>query len=346
MKIKKILISIILLSLFSGGLMSGMFDDLKKKNLKKELSKKKKAKEKSLKNDLLKQKELKLIAELTKEIEQMQKDIIAGDFKFNVKINDLMKLDLLDLTGLSVPKKKKKRRSKKKRKDISDKKFADDLREHCNSKAKSFDWRDYNIVPPIKQQGKCGSCYMFSAMASYESGYRLFYKKNIDVSEQHFLDCRGTGKCQGGWYGTVFEKMMKAGGMEEGRYPYSGKNSSCKVKSGSKYYSLNSGNIGRHLKMAKVSQIKEGLCKHGVLSTTVYVSRMFTAYSGGIFDENKRKKVNHAVNIVGWDDSKKSWLIRNSWGTKWGENGYMWIEYGSNNIGFGTVWVSPRELSE
>ena len=186
---------------------------------------------------------------------------------------------------------------------------------------------------------------MFAAMASYEAGYQLLYKKNIDVSEQHLLDCGGIGKCKGGWYGTVFRKMNSTGGMDENRYPYKGKASSCRVKSGSKYFELDNGHIGKYLKIASVAQIKEGICKYGVLSSALYVTRMFTAYSGGVFDEHsKAKGVNHAVNIVGWDDSKKSWLMRNSWGEKWGEKGYMWIEYGSNNIGTGTSWVLPREI--
>ena len=89
--------------------------------------------------------------------------------------------------------------------------------------------------------------------------------------------------------------------------------------------------------------MKDAICKYGPIAACVKVTEPFQAYVGGIFDENARtagpKDINHAITIVGWDDSKKAYLIKNSWGTEWGEKGYMWIEYGCNNIGYGATWV-------
>jgi len=338
MKIRTPLLLLAFITVFSGSLLSGMLDDFIKKNGKDIPDFKKQIPD--FKNELDKFK---------KEIENMQSEIISKGMKFRVDMNDQMKKQISDITGLIVPPKKKKEEPEnsdkaKKKPEEPEKKIADDLRKNCDPKAQSFDWRKYGIVSPIRQQGTCGSCYMFSAMASYESAYSLLYKKNIDMSEQQFLDCKNIGQCNGGWYGTVFDKMQNSGGIEEVLYPYQGKTSSCQVKSDDKYFTIESGNVGAYLAIASVDEIKEGLCKHGVLSSAVYATRMFTAYSGGVFDEHaKVNGVNHAVNIVGWDDTKKSWLLRNSWGENWGEKGYMWIEYGSNNVGTGTTWVSPRE---
>ena len=308
--------------------------------------------------DEFKNQNTKLLSDFKKEIADMQSEIVERNLKFRVEMNEQMKQEISNITGLVIPKKKdvrpdkpdeknKEEQAKKeeqKKSEEPEKKEIDDQRKYCNPKSASFDWRKYGIVSPVRQQGTCGSCYMFSAMASYEAGYNLFYKKNVDVSEQHFLDCQNIGKCQGGWYGSVFDKMTKSGGLEEAIYPYKARNSTCSVKSGEKYFAMDSGYIGEYLKMASVEEIKEGLCKHGVLSSAVFATRMFTAYAGGIFDEHaKVSGVNHAINIVGWDDSKKAWLMRNSWGEQWGEKGYMWIEYGSNNIGTGTTWVAPLE---
>lgn len=80
------------------------------------------------------------------------------------------------------------------------------------------------------------------------------------------------------------------------------------------------------------------------------VDPAFQAYTGGVFDEHTKSFpwINHGVTIIGWDDSKHAWLIKNSWGTGWGETGggsergYMWIDYSTNNIGIATAWVDAK----
>jgi cathepsin L len=76
---------------------------------------------------------------------------------------------------------------------------------------------------------------------------------------------------------------------------------------------------------------------------------LFQNYTGGVFYETasdyNNPTSNHAVMIVGWDDSKNAWLMRNSWDTQWGEKGYAWIDYKSNNIGRRAAWVLVKKLS-
>ena len=72
------------------------------------------------------------------------------------------------------------------------------------------------------------------------------------------------------------------------------------------------------------------------------VTNLFQAYTTGVFNENASSNVNHMVTLVGWDDDLQAWLIKNSWGEYWGENGYMWINYFSNKIGYGAAWVQAN----
>jgi cathepsin L len=100
-------------------------------------------------------------------------------------------------------------------------------------------------------------------------------------------------------------------------------------------------------KIASVAAIKEAICKYGPIAASVVATQMFQNYAGGVFYENPSNYAsptsNHAILIVGWDDAKGAWLIKNSWGTDWGIDGYMWIKYNTNNIGRRASWVIAKK---
>ena len=213
----------------------------------------------------------------------------------------------------------------------------------------AFNWRDKGMLTPIRFQGLCGSCWAFAAMAVYESVYLINYKTTLDLSEQYIVDCavlsdgRDAGSCDGGSYWSVFAFLLDNGAVEEKMKPYKAKNTSCGGVLTSNYRvvewkAINDG------KFPTVRQIKEAVAKYGPVAASVKVTPAFQAYTGGIFDEfakvSNQYDTNHAIVIVGWDDSKKSFLIKNSWGEDWGEKGYMWIEYGCNNIGRGASYIT------
>jgi C1A family cysteine protease len=91
-----------------------------------------------------------------------------------------------------------------------------------------------------------------------------------------------------------------------------------------------------------VDQIKQAIFSHGPVSACVYVNSAFQAYTGGIFNACEDEWINHVVLLVGWDDTQGTngvWILRNSWGYSWGEEGYMRIEYDCSRIGYATCYV-------
>lgn len=213
----------------------------------------------------------------------------------------------------------------------------------------AFNWRDASQLTTVQYQGICGSCWAFTSAAVYEGNYKMKNGKVLDVSEQFILDCavdkngNDAGSCDGGWYGAVFDYLMTKGAQLEKDKPYQGKQGFCGTPGNSKYKVIKWGYIRRDAGIPSVKEMKEAIAKYGAIAATVKVTPAFQAYKSGIFDEHASvsgpSDVNHAITIVGWDDSKQAYLVKNSWGPGWGESGYIWVEYGSNNIGYGAAWA-------
>lgn len=213
----------------------------------------------------------------------------------------------------------------------------------CSPSAKAFVWTDKES--PIRNQGSCGSCWAFASMGAYESSQRIVNKASLDLSEQRVLSCARTvngdaGTCKGGWYTDVFAWMTDGGGVSrEADEPYSAQDRTCDENKAAPYRAQAWGWVNPENPQATVAALKQSICKTGPVATTVYASPSFVAYTGGVFNEKNFSPINHAVTLVGWDDARGAWYMRNSWGAGWGEDGYMWIAYGSNSIGNYSAWV-------
>src|SRR5262249_6084435 len=105
---------------------------------------------------------------------------------------------------------------------------------------------------------------------------------------------------------------------------------------------VNWGYVNASVDIPSVSEIKHAVVNHGPLSVAVNATGAFQAYNGGVFNENDPGGINHCVLITGWDEDKKAWHVKNSWGTGWGEKGYIWIHYNSNKIGYRAAWVTAH----
>ena len=100
---------------------------------------------------------------------------------------------------------------------------------------------------------------------------------------------------------------------------------------------------------ASVDTLKRAVQAHGPIVVGIATTRLFHCYKSGVFNElpNDTSCTDHAVLIMGWDDSKRAWHIKNSWGKCdrcWGEQGLGWVAYGANHIGYAAVWVDAKKM--
>jgi len=163
----------------------------------------------------------------------------------------------------------------------------------------------------------------------------------IDSSEQDTLDCSGAGSCDGGWW--AYQYLINAGSAKEADYPYVAVKNPCKAGSPRPYRAVAWGYVNDKVEIPSVAELKKALCDYGPLGVAVAVTPAFQAYKSGVFNEHSTANINHAITLIGWDDARQAWRIKNSWGTGWGEAGYMWIAYTSNKIGYAATWVQAKK---
>ncbi|XP_022987485.1 thiol protease aleurain-like [Cucurbita maxima] len=212
----------------------------------------------------------------------------------------------------------------------------------------SKDWRKNGIVSPVKDQGQCGSCWTFSTTGALEAAYAQAFGKGISLSEQQLVDCAGAFNnfgCNGGLPSQAFEYIKYNGGLEtEEAYPYTGKDGKCEFVAGNAAVQvIDSVNITQGAE----DELKEAVGLVRPVSVAFEVARDFRLYTKGVYTSelcgNTPQDVNHAVLAVGYgvEDGVPYWLIKNSWGDKWGEHGYFKMELGKNMCGIATCASYP-----
>jgi hypothetical protein len=131
---------------------------------------------------------------------------------------------------------------------------------------------------------------------------------------------------------------VNPGAVYESDFPYVASNSECKTNLRHPYKIDSWAYIGNS-DIASVDSIKQAILDYGPVCSAVAVDGAFQAYAGGIF-KGTATNVNHAVLLVGWNDAEGGyWILRNSWGAGWGENGYMKIAYGANSVGYAANFI-------
>jgi C1A family cysteine protease len=200
--------------------------------------------------------------------------------------------------------------------------------------AAAVDWRTAGILNPIKNQGSCGSCWAFSAVAILEA--HKAQKTGIlqNLAEQQLVDCSKAGSCNGGdewdaidWYaGRLPTGSLKHGACKTSTYPYAARDQTCKESSCT--YGINAGLITGYIYGSKNSDSSMiSYLNNGVVSSGVYAGNEWSYYSTGIVGVACNGHTqNHAIAVVGY--TADAYIVRNSWGTGWGENGHIRIKRG------------------
>lgn len=210
-----------------------------------------------------------------------------------------------------------------------------------------FDWRDETGLPPIRNQGGCGSCWAFATVGALECAIHLQDLETVDLSEQYLVSCNSSGwGCDGGWWAHDYHQWRSdpcdsVGAVMEADYPYTASDSYCSCPKPHPFLIQDWGYIGNSGSVPSITTLKQALLDYGPLAVGIHVNSAFQAYGGGIFNGCANGDLNHGVVLVGWNDTLGTgcWIIRNSWGPTWGINGYMYIPYNCSYVGYGASYV-------
>ena len=193
----------------------------------------------------------------------------------------------------------------------------------------------------VKNQGSCGGGWAITAVALLESAILKQDGIAVDLSEQQLISCNPWGwGCNGGYWAN--DLLLDPGVALEACFPYVAMDVPCDTSCPTPYQIQSWGFVNGENQVPSVEEIKEAIYNYGSVQAGVYVDSWFQVYTGGVFSQCINKKnvsINHVVTLCGWDDARGAWLLKNSWGTGWGESGFMWILYGCNKVGYGANYI-------
>lgn len=190
----------------------------------------------------------------------------------------------------------------------------------------AVDWRSKGAVTPVKNQGHCGSCWAFSSTGAIEGQHFLATGKLVSLSEQNLVDCdKDNDGCRGGLMDAAFDYVKNNKGIDtEESYPYEMNDGQCRFNASSV-----GATVSGFVRIAKDNedQLKEAVSTKGPISVAIHGMQSFQDYHKGVYydKECNSSGLNHAVLVVGYgsEDGHDYWLVKNSWGVTFGEEGYI-----------------------
>jgi len=210
--------------------------------------------------------------------------------------------------------------------------------------ASSVDWRQKGAVTPVKNQQSCGSCWAFSAIGAVEGVHAIKTGKLVSLSEQQLVDCSrsyGNRGCNGGLMDQAFEYIIKNQGVTtESAYPYTAKDGTCRTGQTAaatltKYVDVTANSESALLAAANI----------GPVSVAIEAdTQVFQFYQSGILDDVRcGQQLDHGVLLVGYgtENGKDFYVVKNSWGSSWGEGGYIRMARGKNQCGIAKMASYP-----
>jgi len=211
----------------------------------------------------------------------------------------------------------------------------------------SVDWRDKGAVTAVKDQGQCGSCWAFSAVANIEGQYQITTGKSVQFSEQELVSCdTNDSGCNGGLMENAFQWLEDNGALETTKeYPYTsgdGDDGNCSLDQSSSDVKV----VSHQMVSTDETEIAAFLAKYGPLAVAMNAEDSLQTYTGGIIDLSESEcdpsMLDHGVTIVGYGTENKVdyWIVKNSWNTNWGEDGYFRITRGNGTCGINTHVVA------